>query len=311
MNMGLIFNIQRFSIADGPGIRTTVFMKGCPLHCAWCHNPEGQLSSPELVWHDMRCIGARECLRVCPEDALTLTREGMSIERKNCNACGECVRACPSAALEVMGRNWSAEELMAEILKDEVFYETSSGGVTFSGGEPMMQVDFLTEVLPKCRQNRLHVALDTCGATSWESFERVLPWVNLVLYDLKIMDANRHKASTGVDNSLILENARRLADRRVPMWIRTPVIPGYTNDYENITAIARFIREELPTVERWDLLAYTNLGKPKYARLDRKYQLAQAPLLSRNEIESVWRTAVDLVPVAHWSGATRAVEVTN
>jgi pyruvate formate lyase activating enzyme len=200
---------------------------------------------------------------------------------------------------------------MVEILKDEVFYETSSGGVTFSGGEPLAQVDFLTEVLPKCRQNRLHVTLDTCGSVSWESLERVLPWLNLVLYDLKIMDADRHKACTGIRNSLILENARRLADRRVPMWIRTPVIPGYTNDKENLTAIAHFIREELPTVERWDLLAYTNLGKPKYARLGRNYQLAQAPLLTRNEMESAWKTAVGLVPVARWSGATRALEVSN
>ena len=281
------------------------------MQCAWCHNPEGQLSSPELVWHEMRCVGTRECLRVCPEDALILSREGMNIDRKKCDVCGECVPICPSAALELIGRDWSAEELMMEILKDEVFYETSSGGVTFSGGEPMMQVDFLTEVLPRCKQNRLHVTLDTCGAASWEKFEQVLPWVNLVLYDLKIMDADRHKASTGVANGIVLENARRLADRRVPMWIRTPIIPGYTNDRDNIAAIGRFIREELPTVERWDLLAYTNLGKPKYARLDKKYQLAEVPLVSRNEMESLWRTAADLVPVARWSGATRAIEVTN
>jgi pyruvate formate lyase activating enzyme len=197
---------------------------------------------------------------------------------------------------------------MGELLKDEVFYETSGGGVTFSGGEPMMQVDFLCEVLPRCRQNRIHVALDTCGAVAWDSFERVLPWVNLVLYDLKIMDANRHKAATGVGNELILENARRLADHRVPMWIRTPLIPGFTNDHENIASIASFISEELPAVERWDLLAYTNLGRPKYERLDRKYILTQVPLLTKNEVESAWRTAVELVPVAHWSGVTRHLD---
>ena len=306
--MSLIFNIQRFSTADGPGIRTTVFLKGCPLNCAWCHNPEGQRSTPELVWHDLRCMGARECVRVCPKDALTLTHEGIRINREKCDVCGVCVQACPTAAVEVIGRHWPAKELMEELLKDEVFYETSGGGITFSGGEPMMQVDFLCEVLPQCCQERLHVALDTCGAVSWESFERVLPWVNLVLYDLKIMDEKRHRAATGVGNELILENARRLADRRVPMWIRTPLIPGFTNDHENISAIARFIHEELPAVQRWDLLAYTNLGKPKYERLDRKYLLAQVPLLTQNEIESAWRTAVELVPVAHWSGATRNLE---
>lgn len=309
MTMGLIFNVQRFSTEDGPGIRTTAFLKGCPLHCAWCHNPEGQRSTPELVWHDVRCIGARECLRACPEDALTLTSEGMRINREKCNACGACVQACPTGALDMIGRQWSAEQLMEELLKDEVFYETSSGGITFSGGEPLMQVDFLCEVLPQSRQARLHVALDTCGFVSWESFERVLPYVNLVLYDLKIMDANRHRAATGVGNDLILENARRLAAHRVPMWIRTPIIPGFTNDQENISAIARFILEELPTVQRWHLLAYTNLGRPKYERLDRKYLLEQVPLLTRDEMESAWRTAVELVPVARWSGATRHLEV--
>jgi len=307
--MGLIFNTQRFSTADGPGIRTTAFLKGCPLRCAWCHNPEGQHSSQELVWHDLRCIGARDCLAVCPEDALTLTRDGMRINREKCDVCGACGQACPSGALEVIGRHWSADELMQELLKDRVFYETSTGGVTFSGGEPMVQDDFLCEVLPRCRQERLHVALDTCGAASWASFERVLPWVDLMLYDLKIMDAKRHRAATGVGNELILDNARRLADHGVPMWIRTPLIPGFTSDHENISAIAHFIHDELPAVQRWDLLAYTNLGRPKYERLDRDYLLADVPLMTRTEVESAWRTAFELVPVAHWSGATRPLEV--
>jgi pyruvate formate lyase activating enzyme len=194
--------------------------------------------------------------------------------------------------------------MLEELVKDQVFYDTSGGGVTFSGGEPMQQLDFLTEALPSCRKVGLHVALDTCGAAPWESFERILPSVNLVLYDLKIMDEARHKAATGVSNDRILKNARQLA-QRVPMWIRTPIIPGYTDDRENILAIGRFIRDELPTVERWDLLAYTNLGLPKYRRLDRKYLLEDVPLLSRTEMESAWRTAADLVPVSHWSGATR------
>jgi pyruvate formate lyase activating enzyme len=314
MTSGLAFNVQQFSTEDGPGIRTTVFLKGCPLRCAWCHNPEGLRAAPDLVWHDVRCIGARDCLKVCPvgQDcilpyggALALTPQGMKIDRTRCNVCGKCAQACPSAALEVIGRHWTPDELMGELLKDQIFYETSGGGITFSGGEPMMQADFLLEVLPRGKEAGLHIALDTCGAVAWERYERVLPWVNLVLLDLKLMDAQRHTAATGVSNGLILENARRIAASGVPMWIRTPVIPGYTDDMENIRAIGSFIRDALPTVERWDLLAYTNLGKPKYHRLDLPYALENVPLLTQVEMEAAWQAAVELVPVARWSGATR------
>lgn len=302
---GLAFNVQRFSTEDGPGIRTTVFLKGCPLHCAWCHNPEGLSPRPELVWYDVRCIGARECLKVCPVDALQLRPSGMRINHEHCTVCGACAEACPAGALEVIGRRWSPEQLLLELLKDKVFYETSGGGITFSGGEPIMQVDFLCQVLPRCRGAGLHVALDTCGAVAWERYEQVLDWVDLILLDLKIMDAGRHKDATGVLNEGILENARRMAARQIPMWIRTPVIPGYTNDLANIQAIAWFIRESLPTVQRWDLLAYTNLGKPKYHRLDRPYRLEGVPLLTTEEMELIWHAARQLVPQTYWSGATR------
>jgi pyruvate formate lyase activating enzyme len=260
----------------------------------------------ELVWFDVRCIGVRDCVAACPRSALELTPQGMGIDRLRCDVCGLCAEACPAAALEVIGRRWTAEELLREILKDRVFYETSGGGVTFSGGEPMMQVDFLAELLPLCRSNGLHVALDTCGAFPWERFERVLRWVDLILFDLKLMDSGRHKAATGMGNELIQENVRRLAAAGHALWIRTPIIPGHTDSPADIREIGRFIRDELPTVQRWDLLAYTNLGRPKYRRLDLAYRLEEAELLSRRQIEGVWREAVALVPSARWSGATRA-----
>jgi pyruvate formate lyase activating enzyme len=302
---GLTFNIQRFSTEDGPGIRTTVFFKGCPLRCAWCHNPEGLSPHPELMWYDLRCIGARDCLEVCPVDALELTSQGMCINRERCDACGACAEACPAAALEVIGRYWTPQALLAEVQKDAVFFETSGGGVTLSGGEPMQQPEFTLGFARLCHAAGLDVALDTCGVAPWALYERILPSVALVLYDLKIHRADRHQATTGADNARILQNARRMAAAGVPMWVRTPLIPGYTADDDNIAALAEFIAQELPTVERWDLLAYTNLGGPKYRRLDRPYPLHRAPLLSQAEIEALHAIAVQRVPVAVWSGATR------
>jgi len=303
---GLISNVQRFSIEDGPGIRTTVFFKGCPLRCVWCHNPEGIFSQPELVWYDVRCIASRDCLGTCPEDALDLVPQGMIIDRQRCTACGDCVSACPSGALEIIGGKWTPEELFAELQKDAVFYETSGGGVTLSGGEPMVQDDFVLAIASLCREGGIHLALDTCGTVTWERYEQVLPLVDLVLYDLKIFDPGRHQDSTGVENDLILENARRIAAAGIPMWIRTPVIPGYTADRANIAALGDFIAADLPNVERWDLLAYTNLGQPKYHRLDRSYALEGIPLLTRVEMEGFHAIAHQRVPAAVWSGATRA-----
>ena len=288
MTQAITFNVQGFSTEDGPGIRTTVFMKGCGLRCAWCHNPEGLHPEPVLMWHDARCIGARDCLRVCPRDALDLTPQGMQIDRTRCDICGRCSQACPAAALELIGRTWSVDELLAEILKDQVFYETSGGGVTFSGGEPMLQADFLAELLPRCRQVDIHVALDTCGAVPWRQYERILPYVDLVLLDLKLMDGERHRLATGVDNVLILENSRRLADAGIPLWVRTPVIPGYTADAANIADIGAFIHASLPTVKRWDLLAYTNLGRPKYRRLGLAYALERAPCSPSKPWKAFW-----------------------
>jgi pyruvate formate lyase activating enzyme len=302
---GTTFNVQKFSTEDGPGIRTTVFMKGCSLRCRWCHNPEGLSPHPQLVWYDVRCIGARRCLAACPVSALELTPDGMRIDRDRCSPCDLCADACPSAALEVIGRRWTPEDLLTQVAKDKPFYETSGGGVTVSGGEPAMQHDFLEAFLPLCRDAGIATALDTCGYADWSVYERLLPHVDLVLFDLKVWDREHHREATGVYPDRIFANAVAVGERGVPMWVRTPIIPGHTDGEENIKALAAFIDERLSTVQRWDLLAYSNLGRPKYHRLDLTYPLGETELEARRHMERLSAIAADSgAPVVAWSGAT-------
>jgi pyruvate formate lyase activating enzyme len=306
---GMVFNIQRFSIEDGPGIRTTVFMKGCPLRCKWCHNPEGLERKRQLMWFDVRCIGARDCLSVCPTDALALTPSGMVIDREACDACGKCADACPAGALEVVGKRFSPRQAFDEVIRDEAFYRNSGGGVTISGGEPTMQPRFVEEFMRICREGGLNVALDTCGYSSPETLERLLRLADMVLLDLKVMNPGRHRELTGVDIEPVLNSVRLVDGQEKPVWVRTPIIPGYTDTEENIAALAEFIAGNLETAERWDLLAFNNTCGSKYARLGLEWELDGAGLMDRSVMESLAQVArASGVREVEWSGATRREE---
>ena len=244
MITGLVSNIQRFSVHDGPGIRTTVFLKGCTLRCFWCHNPETIGRDLELQLHPDRCIGCQECIRVCPEGAQTLSAEGEPVfYREKCIACGACVEVCYAGARELTGREMTVESVVGEILQDRPFYENSGGGVTLSGGEPVYQPEFSYEILARCREVGVSTAIETAGNVPWERLMGLLPVTDIVMMDLKHMDPEKHRWAVGASNRLLLENARRLIDTDKPIIFRTPVVPTVNDTPEEIGAIATFVRE--------------------------------------------------------------------
>ena len=264
MNKGILFDIQKFSTIDGPGIRTTVFFKGCNLRCAWCHNPESQDSKTELMFYKNKCTGCGKCLEKCPNDL------------KSCTLCGACTVYCPTHAREIVGKEWSALELFEEIEADRIFYETSGGGVTFSGGECMLQIDFLEEILKLCKENGIHTAVDTAGHVPFDCFERILPYTDLFLYDLKCFDTEKHKKYVGVYNDLILSNIKKLLSSNARMWIRIPIIPTINDSEEELLKIKDFLYSN-GAPEKVELLPYHSMGEHKYEALSRNKQVFAVP----------------------------------
>ncbi|MHA1985511.1 MAG: glycyl-radical enzyme activating protein [Promethearchaeota archaeon] len=308
---GFIFNIQRFSTEDGPGIRTTVFFKQCPLKCIWCHNPESILRDRQLEWFKHKCIGCNTCVDVCEYKALSFSESGLIVDRDICISCAECSNECPSTALHMWGEYWNLNDLFHEIQKDKVYYTQSKGGITVSGGEPTIQSDFILKFLKMCKENGIHTALDTCGYASEDIYKKLLQYVDLVLFDIKEVDHEKHKLYTNLPNDLILRNAIWIANYSKnyskQLWVRTPIIPNYTATEENIRGIGEFIVNKLNNIpERWDLLAFNNLCTAKYKRLDLEWPLKNEPLMRQYQMEFLLEIAKNTgVRNPKWSGLVK------
>ncbi|MCX8032413.1 MAG: glycyl-radical enzyme activating protein [Thermoleophilia bacterium] len=269
---GMVFNIQRYSIDDGPGIRTTVFLKGCPLTCLWCSNPESQERAPQLLHRRSLCKQCYRCVGACPEGAISVGPEGIVIDRDICKACGTCVEACPHDALRISGKEMSVEEVMAVVKRDADFYRDSGGGVTISGGEALMQPEFALELLKACKEAGFHTCLDTSGQGSLEALRKLIPYVDLFYYDIKHIDPDIHYQYTGCTNKQILRNFIEVASSKVPLVVRIPVIPGFNDNLRDIGQIAELVATEAPHASV-HLLPYHRYGQQKYAQLGREYPM--------------------------------------
>lgn len=281
--MGRIFDIQRFSTHDGPGIRTTVFFKGCPLRCFWCQNPEGLTPEKELQFVATRCTLCGECAKICPAGVHVLDDKFHEIRRDACTLCGACTEVCLPGALTLAGEDRGVEDIVQVVVQDRVYYEQSGGGVTLSGGEPLMQPNFAAGILTRCRDEGIHTAVDTCLECSADDLARVLPLTDLFLIDLKHMDSTRHRAGTGRGNERILANAKIVAATDVPVIVRVPVVPTFNDSVEAIRAIAEFAAS-LRTLQHLELLPFHQLGESKYESLGLREQASQLEHLSRQRI---------------------------
>lgn len=282
-----MFDIKKFAIDDGPGIRTTIFLKGCSLRCWWCHNPEGQLCTPEIMFRQNRCIICKECITICPKHALLLDKAGkLSVDRDNCNLCGKCTQTCPTEAFTIIGKpHTTINEIMKEIEKDQIFYEESKGGITISGGEPLLQISFLNTLLTECKNRKIHTAVDTSGYASRKALDRIKDKTDLFLFDIKTMNEKKHTKYTGVSNKQILQNFKNLAQNGSNLLVRLPVVPGINDDQNNIAKTAEFMLSN--DVNNVCLLPYYRAGIEKYRSLNRRYKLMKIPAPTEQKLKSI------------------------
>ena len=283
---GLVFDIQRFSIHDGPGIRTIVFLKGCPLSCRWCSNPESQSLKPVIMYQEMNCIHCGKCIAACKKDAISINNKEF-INRDICTACGECVNVCPASALTLKGKKMTVEQVIKELKKDATNYRRSGGGITLSGGEPLVQSDFSKELLKACKAQGWHTAIETTGFGATETIEKVFPYIDLALMDIKHINSDIHKEYTGVSNEIILENVARIS-KITKMVVRVPVIPEFNSSEQSILEICKFVKT-LNNVDTIHLLPYHTYGENKYKLLGKDYLIKELRNLSGDEIENLKR----------------------
>jgi pyruvate formate lyase activating enzyme len=284
-NSGFIFDIQRFSVHDGPGIRTLVFFKGCPLACLWCSNPESQKFAPELLFDASKCVACGGCVEACPRGAIRASGGGVQYDRERCAACGACGDVCPAEARTVAGRRATAAEVVVEVVKDAPFFTNSGGGVTLGGGEPLAQADFAREILKRCRVHGIHTAIETCGHVPWPAFETVLPVTDLFLYDVKHLDADMHRTQTGGDVALILSNLERLVGSGGSVTVRVPIVPGFNDTPQDIRTVSEHVARL--GLRELHLLPYHRLGESKYRLLGRSVSFEAGGRMSEAKLDAL------------------------
>ncbi|MDD3126830.1 MAG: glycyl-radical enzyme activating protein [Candidatus Izemoplasmatales bacterium] len=305
-----ILNIQRMSTEDGPGLRTTVFFKGCPLKCAWCHNPESICPLLQKEWFQIRCIGCHICIANCPNSALSIAEKRIITDSSKCALCLKCVDGCPTGAMQQLGKSISADELYSEVIKDKAYFN-GEGGVTLSGGEVMAQTTEAVIMCQKLKAKGISIAIDTSGFTQYGNFRAILPYIDLILYDLKIDSALEHQRLCGVDNTIIKNNLIELSKESVEIWIRTPIIPQATDSIENIKAIATFLENNAIRFNRWELCAFNNLCVDKYSRLEQSWQYKNVPLIPKQVMEKLLAAAQAIISQPQkvsFTGLTRLEE---